>query len=285
MGKLNQFLLIMVLLCIEPICKAQTRILVSDPQIELKENVIHISYDILNGNPSDYYTVYMNITDVGGRKIRATALSGDIGQDVPGGMNRNIRWDLEADQLFMNEKIYFEIFVRTTPHSDHTGVQNQDASHETVTRESFINTNPPPVAMAKSYSTAGIVLQSLAVPGLGLSRMTGNPHWLRGLAGYGCLAGSFILNSQSMITYDGIEDYTGFEERYEQLQKSITQDQISELLAYSAIGIWVTDVIWTLVGISKYQKRSMVGEVRGISVMPGIDPLTYAPMVGVTVRF
>lgn len=285
MGKLSLFLLIMVLLCIEPICNAQTPMHVSDPRLELRDNIIHISYDILNGNPSDIYAVYINITDVEGRKINATTLTGDIGKDVSGGKNKNILWDLEADHIFMNEKIYFEIFARATPPSERYVTQKGNNSNAAVTEESFVNINPPPSTKVKSYNTAGIVFQSLAIPGLGLSRMTGDPHWLRGLAGYGCIAGSIILNRQSMITYDGIGDYTDFDDKYEQLQNSITQDNISELLAYTAIGIWVTDFIWTLVGISKYQKRSMVSEVRGISVRPGIDPLTYAPMVSIGYRF
>ena len=89
----------------------------------------------------------------------------------------------------------------------------------------------------------GIILQSLALPGLGLSRMTGKPHWLRGVAGYGCIAGSIILNRQAISTYDDIDDLEDYDDKNELFQKSLNRDNISEVLAYAAIGIWV-DIGW-----------------------------------------
>ena len=93
------------------------------------------------------------------------------------------------------------------------------------------------------------------------------------------------MNRQSYKTYNGIEDKIDFDDKYDQLQKSITQDEVSEFLAYAALGIWATDILWTLVGISSFKKRANYGDVRGLSIRPGIDPLTYSPTIGIKYNF
>ena len=136
-----------------------------------------------------------------------------------------------------------------------------------------------------NYNRAGLVLQSLVFPGLGLSRVTGNPHWIRGLAGYGCLVGSIVLNRQAVNTYKGISDLVSYNDVTEAFDKSVQQDNISEVLAYSAIGIWVIDFIWTLVGTSDLNKADSYGDSGGFSIGSNIDPLSNAPLVSVQYRF
>ncbi len=294
-GKLYLFLLIIVLLCFDRIGSAQTEVRVSDPRIELRENIIHISYDLLNSTPSDNFSIGVYVSDNEGSKIYANSLTGDIGKLVSGGKDKHIQWDLEADQIFMDEKIYFEIFAMTVSPPERGFTQNSEPAETGSIGDNFDYGNSAENSSnttsygnyVKSYSSFGIVIQSLVIPGLGLSRMTGNPHWLRGLAGYGCLAGSYYLNRQSLITFEGIERYSDFDDKYEQLQKSITQDNISEVLAFTAIGIWLADLIWNVAGITSFNKRSFTGENRGrgIAIRPGIDPLTYAPVVGIKFSF
>ncbi|UCG27928.1 MAG: hypothetical protein JSV24_00810, partial [Bacteroidales bacterium] len=107
---------------------------------------------------------------------------------------------------------------------------------------------------SKDFSRAGIVIQSLAVPGLGLSRATGDPHWLRGVAGYGCIAGSIVLNHQAVNTFNTIGGLDNVDEIKKAFDKSVQQDKISEVLACAALGIWVTDIIWTIAGTSGLKK-------------------------------
>ncbi len=285
MEKLSLFLLIMLLLWIDPWCSAQTSVQVTDPRLELRDNVIHISYDILNSKSSDYFEIGVDISDVQGREILASALNGDIGTGVSGGSNKYIQWDLEADGIIMDENIYFEIVARTMPQTELVLIGRKDNSDQ-MEGKTILSTKVSPVtSISKSYSSAGIVFQSMLIPGLGLSRVTGNPHWIRGLTGYGLITGSFIMNRKSFNTFKGIDDYIDFNDRVDQFQKSITQDDISEVLAYAAIGIWASDIIWTLVGISSFKKRVSLGAVNGLSVRPGIDPKTYAPTVGIKYSF
>ena len=279
MKKIVLSLLITSILISDPMCYGQN-IEVSDPRLELRGNDVHIFYDILNSDPSDEFTVSMQITDATGKQVAVNSLTGDIGELVKGGSNKHIVWDLTADKVIMNASIYVKIYAKAIlplveeqvvlPENKDTVEQNQqeltDASDpdkdedtspvETQKTEDLpikeapieetSNTKSSPGAEAKSYNRTSIILQSLPMPGLGLSRITGKPHWLKGVAAYGCLAGSVILNRAAINTYEQIPQYIDWEDKDDLFQQSQKQDGFSELLAYAAIGIWVSDVIWTV---------------------------------------
>ncbi len=287
------------------VCRAQT-VQVSDPRLELKDNLILISYDILNSDPSDRFIIHLSVIDADGNQINAAALSGDIGDGVSGGSNKLITWDLKADNIFMNSRISFKIFAKTiqVPKAveviQDTIPEGEDAkaadtetegialvpsdegeSSGEAVRSEIITHDVP----AQEFNRAGIILQSIALPGLGLSRSRGNPHWLRGVAGYGCIAGAYLMNRKAISTYGSIADEKIYANKNKLFQRSQNQDNISEALAYAAIGIWVTDLIWTLVGTSDLRQKSSMSDVPGISWKTTVDPLTYTPLMGITYRF
>lgn len=134
---------------------------------------------------------------------------------------------------------------------------------------------------------AGIILQSLAVPGLGLSRATGKPHWIKGVAGYGCLAGSVVLNRLAVKTYEDFDSEIVYfpEDADRLLSRSVLQDNISETLAYTAIGIWVMDIVWTVIASSDLTNDMSSSRNMGLSIKSGVDPLFKVPVVGISYRF
>jgi len=315
MGKLNLSLIVICLFLLDPLCHSQTSVQVSDPRLEIRDNTLHISYDILNSAPSDTFIVNIDISDSDGNTIDAKTLNGDLGNDVNGGNNKHVTWNLEADSIFIDARIFITVYAELVPPPeplippviedtiDAIAVEEEDktegttiekikkeevsvenSSKDEILKEDFTKKEPPAVA-SKSYNRTGIVFQSLAFPGLGLSRMTGNPHWLRGLVGYGCLAGSVVLNRMAIATY---EDYRYTEvgtkkDNYYDL--STTQDNVSEILAYTAIGIWVTDFIWTLIGSSDLKKQHLLSEMKGFSISTGVDQQTQVPLIGIRYQF
>lgn len=180
MGKTLLSLLIICFSVSDPICHAQT-IQVSDPRMELKDNIIHITYDILNSDPSDKFIVSIHVTDVNENRINANSLTGDIGDKVSGGSNKHITWDLKADNIFMNAKIYVKIHTKAIPAPEPVIVMQEADPVEEDPSEEIIKKETPTTSDSRSFNRTGIILQSLALPGLGLSRMTGKPHWLRGV--------------------------------------------------------------------------------------------------------
>ncbi len=137
----------------------------------------------------------------------------------------------------------------------------------------------------KQYTRTGLMLQSLAVPGMGLSRLTGKPHWLRAVAGFGCIAASISTNKQAIATYNSIETTSGFDAKVELYNTSISQDNLSELFAWTALGVWITDIIWTFVRTSDLPLTSAARDRGGISLGGGMDLLTYTPTFGLKYTF
>lgn len=269
---------------------------VSDPILELRGNIVHISYDILNSTSSEKFSVELRITDARGKKINATALSGDIGNMVPGGDGKSIAWDLKADNIEMDGSIFVDIFakamlsaapvvvprVKKAPKDDPVEAIKEEELQETREKASS-QVQSPSRADKKQFSHTGLLIQSAVFPGLGLTRYKGGPHWVKGVAAYGCIAGSVVLNRKSISTYSGIIDLVSLDEKTALYQKSVSQGNISEALVYAAIGIWITDLVWTFIGTSDMKQTA--AESEGIRINSTIDPVSSTPMIAFTYKF
>ena len=112
MKRFHLLILSLFLFLVTPVSLAQESFRVSDPRLELKDNIIHITYDILNGDRPAKYAIDLVITDSNKNQIEASTLSGDIGENVIGGINRLIKWDLQADSIYMDAEITFKIHAK-----------------------------------------------------------------------------------------------------------------------------------------------------------------------------
>lgn len=286
------------LLC-SPVAYGQ-KIRVSDPRLEMRGNTIHITYDILNSNQSDEFSVELVVKDADGNKIHAVALTGDVGDRVTGGAGKHIAWDLEADRIEMNADIYVKVYVKAIPPpetvvvvppvveeategEDEPPVSQQETVRKDPDRDNMDQEEPSTSSGVIQFNRTGLIFQSVVFPGLGLTRYSGNPHWIRGVLGYGCVAGSIIMNQAAIDTYEGIIDQAGFDRKNELYQKALKQDQISEALAYTAIAIWVSDLVWTIAGTSNLNKRT--SHHRGPRINSTIDPVSHAPLLAFTYQF
>jgi hypothetical protein len=269
MGKVFHSLLIISMALAGPLCHSQTTLQISEPRLELKNQKIHIYYDIDQIDSLEKVFITIDIRDEKGNPIEANALDGDIGTVENGGMNKQIVWNLEADSVFINTYIFVKINARVIPPPVQAIVESEEETTQKI-EDSPEEKEPASESKSSAFNRTAIMLQSLALPGLGLSRVTGNPHWIRGVAGYGCLAGSVILNRQAIRTFDSVEDLDDPDKAEVAFDNSVRQDKISTGLAYAALGIWIADVVWTWVGTSDLNKLS-VGTV--------IDPLSHAPML------
>ncbi len=259
MGKTLTSLLILVFLLFEVVGHAQSTHRVSDPRPELEGNKLHIYYDILNSQPSDRFEVSLSIIDDAGNIIQASSFTGDIGKDITGGNNKLIIWDIVSDRV----EIEGDIVVIA----------------ELMPPQWDLNES------GKSFRRSGLILQSIVLPGLGMTRLTGDPHWIRGAAAYSCLAGSIVLNKMAISTYSDFQNANSIKEANSLLEKSTQQDNVSEILASSAIGIWVIDFIWTLVGTSELKKQTVARSSRGISIGTGFDSYSKTPLLALTYSF
>ncbi|MCK4746040.1 MAG: hypothetical protein KAT15_03355, partial [Bacteroidales bacterium] len=236
---------------------------------------IHISYDIVDSDPGDKYNVWIEVADADGKLLKSRALTGDIGAHIEGGGDKHILWDPVVDGIKLEIGIYVQVLaaLEEPPPVVTKTIGNRE------TEETFGSANS-----AGSVNTAVIVAQSLVLPGLGLSRATGKPHWLRGVAGYGCLASSVVFNRMASQSYEDYQNESDMTARDDLFNTSVFQDNVSEALAYAAAGIWVTDVIWNIIGASNLGGQRMSQE-RGFSVKPQFETVTLAPVLALSYRF
>jgi hypothetical protein len=250
-----------LLLCLAFIgfsCFSQDETRVSDPRLEVVGNTIHISYDILNASPGEQYIISIDVRDENGKKLNAESLQGDIGKINEAGEQKVIIWDPGADKIFIDSEIFIKVNCQIVLPEPPAVTKAEEPSGETQ----------PPVS--KEYTLTGLMLRSIVLPGLGLNKISGNPHWLKGVAGYACLGGSLVMNRVALGTYDGIQDLVEFEDKDALYQKALTQNRVSHALAYTAAAIWASDLVWVMVEGSKQRNLSMRGN---------LDPLTKTPLL------
>lgn len=261
MGKLLSTSTILVLLLLSTLCPAQDPVSVSEPRLQLEDNNLHIYYDILNSQNSDLFDVSLSIKDADNNIIHAAFLVGDIGSNVRGGENKHIIWDLSSDQVEIDGDVFIVVIAEQ------------------------INPQYTEIKTEKTYKRSGLILQSLLFPGWGMTRLSGKPHWIRGVAGYGCLAGSIILNRSAASNYSDFQNATSIEEANSLLETSTRQDNISEALAYTAIGVWIADIIWTMVGTAGLNNQPSAMNSKGIFIGTGFDQYSNTPLLSFTYTF
>jgi len=239
-------------------CYGQTPVKISKPRLELKDNNINIFYNILNSSQTDKFKIWIEITDSIGNKIDTQSLIGDIGDNVSGGSNKKIIWDITADSIYLDVGIYIQV------------------NAEVQTPTETVEISKP----VKKISRGGSIIRSIVFPGWGLSMINkGKPHWLKGLTGYGCIVASVIYNKKAISSYDDYLNTYNLPEIDEFYNNSVKEDNLSEIFGYTAMGIWLIDFIWTVVGSSKHINDTGNNQVSGFSINTEFNQQAHAPTI------
>ena len=267
---------------------AQQDVNISKPHLELQDNNIVISYNILNSTQKERFKIWIEATDSDGNTLNARVLSGHVGEDVPGGGSKQILWDYLSDNVSLEDGIYVQVLGELTslPAVAEEEVAEEKIEEKEVTEEKPVVSQEQPKT-SQGISMGGAMLRSAAFPGWGLMVMNPKkPHWIKGIAGYGAIASAVVFNKMAVKNYDQYLDSNDSEQFNSYYDKALMQDNISEISAYVAIGIWVTDLIWTAVGYSgnknNYQARRRNEK---FSVGADIEPLHGAPMIAFRYSF
>ncbi len=275
-------LFVIVLALLSFCCKAQQTVEVSKPRLSIEGKKVLITYDLVYSNVSDRFSVRIEVTDANKRPISARSLSGDVGEGISGGSNKRILWDLETDNIFLNEDISVQVFAKQEmPVVAEKPVVAQEPDMQEKESQKQLSEKGK-----KTYSRMSISAQSLVLPGLGLSRVhPGKPHWIKGVVAYGCLGGAIYLNSQAWNNYNNYQDPTSPEQADELFNTAVKQDKISEVLGFSALGIWIVDLVWTIVGTSDLNSPQSSGTQKGFSIGTIVEPVSSAPLIALRYTF
>lgn len=240
---------------------------ISKPFLELKNGQIDISYQILNSTSNDRYRIWIEVTNTNNETIKATALAGDHGNNVPGGGTRHIMWNYRSDRASIEEGVFIQVLG--------------ERMSNPISESGHAMTDPTAQYGEKNnISYAGLMLRSVAFPGWGLARETGaRIHLLKGVAAYSGIVSALIFNNLACNSYEQYQNSLNENELNDLFNRSVRQDNISEVSAYLALGIWVTDIIWTLVGVNNSGDLSGMNNSR-VRLDLGI---THGSFIGVPV--
>jgi len=219
--------------------------------IEDVNNKLVVKYGLIKSKDKQRFKVALIIRGASGQIITTNALSGDIGDNIAGGPNKQIVWDYNTDKIVLDEEIKIEVVA------------------------SLIK---PDVGLGKALAL------STLWPGWGLSKLDKKPYWLLGIAGYGCLGVSYVMNKNANSNYQYYLDNTQDELSEGFLSKSQSQNQLSKTMAYSAIGIWGINLVWTAIKAKKTNQSaiSMLNKQK-LFICTGFDP--YTKTQGFTLRY
>jgi len=137
-----------------------------------------------------------------------------------------------------------------------------------------------------SVKVGKIILMSSVVPGLGLTKLSnGKPYWLIGVAGGGCLVTSVYYNKRAASSYDDYLNPVDVNEVKNDYDNAIKQQNLSKILAISAVTIWVTDLAFTSIKVLKMKKSISYNGKNTLSIGYIFNPVNAAPMLSMNFKF
>ena len=158
---------------------------------------------------------------------------------------------MEADQTYLDEDIAIVVLAESEMFSS----SDQAVNEEVVVEEKQPKEKQPKVKK-NGISVGGALGLSLVLPGLGRRIATGSgAAYLWGVAGYGCLAGSYFMNKSAYNNYEKYKDATTTSERDDLYKKAKNQDLYSKVFIGAAAVIWVVDLIVTGVKAGNVRKE------------------------------
>ncbi|MCK9269887.1 MAG: DUF5683 domain-containing protein [Bacteroidales bacterium] len=243
---------------------AQSKVKVENVKFFMEGEKLVITYDLNKAKANEAYEISVEIATTAGTKIRAFALSGDVGPNVYGGKYKRIVWNLAEDNIYIDDEIVVE--VTAEPMGQKTAATKPDRSYT-----------------GGQKSVGGAMLRSLALPGWGNSYAAdGGAYWLVGVAGYGCLGATLYFNNASYNSYQDYKEATTAGERDQLFQDASDQKDMQNIFLIAAGAIWVGDIIWSGLHAAAVNKKAAAQS----KVMVGsyYDPIAQAPMITLRLR-
>ncbi len=238
---------------------------ITDLRLSFENNQLVILYNLIGGHPFDAYRVWIEISDSAGQRITARSLTGDLGDHVSGGIDKKISWNMSEDKVYLDKEIFVEVKAEKL------------AGTETTKGKPF----------RKESSYGKLFVKSAAMPGWGLTEVKrGKPFWIIGVSSYSCLAGSYVYNRKALDTKHEYENSTdiSIDKNDELYNKAASQHQVSKVLAYSFVALWIADKIILTVNKKKIT-RSLNADTSRLNVITDYDPILQNPVFMFCYRF
>ncbi len=256
----TRLLSISVLLLLAGGLFAQSKARVENVDFNLVDENLVITYDIAKSKSGETFNVKVNILTTAGKNISAFALTGDIGPGVSGGEGKKIIWDLNKDNVYIDDEISVEVLIDPAL-APPMGTPEKSANH---------------------VSIGGALLRSAIFPGWGNRYVKGGgAYWLMGIAGYGAVGGAIFMNNKTANTFEDYQASDVASERDQLFEDAQNYQSNQNALMYTAAAIWAIDLIWTGIQAGNANKRAAAK----VDVGYYYNPVAKKPMVSITYKF
>ena len=260
---------VLTTLSISNCIQAQSAAKIENIKFDAEGSKLAITYDIAKYKEGETFEIWVKIVTASGKTLIPVTMYGDVNKGVSGGTGKRIVWDIEADNVTIDEEFSVEVYGRVDSKS------STQIANETVKEK-------PQNIKGTGISVGRALALSALLPGLGNRAVKGSgAQWLLGVAGYGCIAGSIILNNSAYNAYEDYKLADNAEDRDDYFSKAENNDKTSKILMYSAVGIWVADLVWTGLQANKARKNSNPK----VSFNYYYDSYLNEPLFGLSYRF
>lgn len=271
---------------------------ISSPRLKMVNDNLSISYDITGGSKRDKYNITIEITYTNGAEIEAKSLTGDIGDSISGGKNREIIWNLTADNIYLNNAIQVEILAdriiipkKIPPKKLKIQLpETIEPLEKKVVAEANIKDESKEKTISKTTSSSQVnlgkhMLQSVVFPGWGLTSMSEKKTYLAlGIISAGCLASSYYFNTSAYNNYNKYKNEEEVPAR-NLYNKALDHQTLSRALAIGAAAIWVADLGLVYFKGKRINRNLASGKRGTIELIPAFEPELNATFLSLYFRF
>lgn len=222
---MKKYLLFFILLFSFASLSAQSKVIISKPDLAYVNNTLTVKYDITGCGTGQFVDISLVVINSKGDTLRPAYITGDIGTMVNCGLGKSITWNVVKDNVKIDDDI--EVML---------------VGKEIVPTISNIN------SLGSSRVTRGKVIgSSIFVPGLGQKMASGKSCYLAfsGLV-YGIGGASAFFYFKHKQYYEDYRTATGTEAD-KLFTKSEESFDLARYMLYGAGGVWITNFIWSAV--------------------------------------
>jgi tetratricopeptide (TPR) repeat protein len=178
---------------------------------DASNDVIKINFEIINGNATDFYDVFIEAYkagEAGSQKLNIKTIDGDL-KNVHPDKNLIINWKQRADGYVFDNKISFKILLARKP----------------------------------NISTTKHIIKSVVFPGWGDYKIGNGKHYFTyGIIGYGLITGSVLYNTKSFTNYNSYKNSYNITESNSLYNSAIKASNYSYVFAGGAALVWSLDI-------------------------------------------
>ena len=297
------FFLTMILCFCFPETKAQTTDSVKNLRYYFEYPNIIVTFDLIKDKEKRKHDVSLEAETKDGKILKPSKVSGDIGEDIPAGENKKIKWNIVADVRDTARKTRNSLDVKCIVKAKTLLTQ---AEKDSIRRQKELaRKKRREEQLRKERAEARKKLESIEVPGImgGLFLSSIWPGWgaarykedskagLWGLLGYSSIGGYLLFHKKAIEHYDDYKSASNPDERQSLYDKAKQANDISMNFIYGATAVWTIEYIHVLISGVKAKKEASRKRQRIKEKYPkldmsySIDPFSKSAMLSFSYRF